>query len=174
MLMRDIVNAVSAKLESTLFGKAAAVPGVSPAGFFAVAPVNSGVATFANMVKMETDVESANVNGYTYIMNSGAKGILKTTPKVAGQPIFILDGSEMNGYPVLVSNHVAKELQVGADEFGVLFGDFSQFIIGQWGGIDITVDALSQAVNGNVRIVVSAYFDAAKRNASAFATASIK
>lgn len=175
MLMRDIVNAVSAKLENTIFGSAAG-SATQPAGFFADAPSINGAASFANMVALETAVDTANALGTAkYITNAGGRGILKTVPKVAGQPIYILgDSGEMNGYPVLVTNHVAKNLQVGADEFGVVFGDWSQYVIAQWGAIDLTVDAISQAINGNVRIVINAYFDAKPKVAEAFKTASIK
>jgi hypothetical protein len=45
-------------------------------------------------------------------------------------------------------------------------GDFSDLVIAQWGGLDITVDPYSQATNGKVRLIVNAYFDAAKRRDS--------
>lgn len=174
MLMNDIVNSIALKLESTVLGKVAG-DATKPAGLFAVAPAISGAASFANVIAMETAVDAANaLTTGKYITNAGGRGILKGTPKVAGQAAFILDSNEMNGYPVLVTNNVAKELQVGGDEFGVVFGDWSQYIIGQWGAIDIVVDATSQAIYGNVRIVVNAYFDAKPRVAGAFKTASIK
>jgi len=175
MLMKDIVNAVSTKLQSTIFGKEAA-SATQPGGFFAVAPTIAGTATWANVVKMETNVDTANALGKgAYITNAGGRGILKTTVKVANQANYLMDnGNEMNGYPVLVTNGVAKALQVGVDEYGVVFGDWSQYVIAQWGAIDIVVDGLSQAINGNVRIVINAYFDAKPRVATAFEVASIK
>ena len=175
MLMKDIVNAISNKLENTIFGSAAG-SATQPAGFFATAPAIAGVTTYSNMVGLETAVDTLNALGSAkYITNAGGRGLLKTTPKVAGQPVYILgDNGEMNGYPVLVTNHVAKQLQVGANEFGVVFGDWSQYVIAQWGAIDLTVDAVSQALNGNVRVVINAYFDAKPKVAEAFKTASIK
>ena len=132
MLLRDIVNAVSSKLENTIFGSAAG-SATQPAGFFATAPAINGVATYGNIVAMETAVDTANALGTAkYICNAGAKGVLKTTPKVAGQPVYIMgENGEMNGYPCLCTNHVAKQLQVGVNEFGVVFGDWSQYVIGQ-------------------------------------------
>lgn len=176
MLMRDIVNAISLKLEGTILGKAAG-SATQPAGFFATNPTINGVASYANIVAMETSVDTNNalIGNCAYITNAGGRGKLKTTPKVAGQPIFILgENGEMNGYPVLVTNSVASGLQTGLDEFGVVFGNWGQFIIGQWGALDLIVDPLSQATNGNVRIVINAYFDAKPRIANAFKTASVK
>ena len=45
---------------------------------------------------------------------------------------------------------------------------FEDFVIGQWGGIDLTIVPYSQATNGKVRLVVNAYFDAKPRRAEAF------
>ena len=44
MLMRDIVNAISLKLEGTILGKAAG-SATQPAGFFATNPSINGVAS---------------------------------------------------------------------------------------------------------------------------------
>lgn len=174
MLKRDIVNAISCKLESTILGKTAG-DATKPAGMFAVAPTISGTPTFSSVVKMESTLEDGNVKGKkTYIMNPSAKAIFKTTEKAAGFPSYLMEGNELNGYPVLVSSAVANALQVGADENGVLFGCFEDYVIGQWGGIDLTVDPFTQAANGKVRIVINAYFDAKPRRAGSFVTASVK
>lgn len=174
MLMQDIVNSIAIKLESTVLGKEAGST-TQPAGMFATAPTIAGVATWANVLAMETAVDTANALGNgKYITNAGGRGVLKGTLKAAGTGIYLLQDNEMNGYPVLTTNNVAKALQAGANEFGVVFGDWSQMLIGQWGAIDLVVDAVSQAINGNVRIVVNAYFDAKPRVAGAFKTASVK
>ena len=46
--------------------------------------------------------------------------------------------------------------------------DFNDLVIGSWSGVDILVDPYSQSINGKVRIVVSAYFDAKPRRATSF------
>lgn len=174
MLMNDIVRAISDKLETTVFG-ADVETTTQPGGFFNIAPTIVTGTTFAGMVQMETSIGSANID-YTkaaYICNAAGRGKLKSTVKVAGYPNYILEGTEMNGYPVLVSNCVGTVVGTGAGTgvtSGIVFGDWSQFLVGQWGSIDIVVDGLSQAINGNVRIVVNAYFDAKPRIAGAFKT----
>ena len=50
----------------------------------------------------------------------------------------------------------------------------NDYVIGQWGGIDLTVDPYTQAANGKVRLVINAYFDAKPRRAASFVTASVK
>jgi HK97 family phage major capsid protein len=174
MLLADIARAIAIKLEGTIFGKAAG-SATQPAGFFVAAPAINGVATYANMVALETAVDTANalMGNLKYITNAGGRGILKTVPKVANFPEYLLDKGEMNGYPVLATNNVAKELQAGANEFGVVFGNWNDFVVAQWGSVELTLDTLTQALLGNVRVVVNAYFDAAPRRAVSFATASI-
>jgi HK97 family phage major capsid protein len=175
MLKRDIVNAVAAKLENTIFGKAAG-SATQPAGFFAVAPSIAGAATWDNVVGMETAVDTSNalVGNLSYITNAGGRGILKSTDKGTDTGKYLLEGSEMNGYPVHVTNHVAKALQLGADEYGVVFGNWGDYVVGQWGGIDLVVDPYTVATEGKVRLVINAYFDAKPRRAASFKTGSIK
>ena len=175
MLMADIVNAISDKLESTIFGKAAG-SSTQPAGFFYTAPAVKGSVTWANVVALETAVDTNNaLTTAKYITNAAGRGILKAKPKVTAQALYMIepDGT-MNGYPVLVTNNVATGLQTGTDEEGIIFGNFAHLLIGQWGAIDLTVDPYTQAALGTIRIVINAYFDAVARRSVAFKTGSIK
>ena len=174
MLMSDIVNAVAGKLEETILGKAD-VSATQPGGLFFTAPTIKGAASWANIVALETSVDSSNalVGNLKYITNPAGRGILKSTVK-ANNLGYLLEGNELNGYPVLVTNHVAKALQTGADENGIIFGNFGDLVIGQWGGFDLIVDPYTVAKEGKVRIVINAYFDAKVRRAVSFKTGSIK
>ena len=111
---------------------------------------------------MEADLENANVAGdIKFIVSPSAKAILKTTVKGANANAgFIMQNGEVEGYEVLSSSAVASK--------GVIMGNFSDFVIGQWGGIELTVDPYTQADKGKVRLVVNAYFDAKPRRTSAF------
>ncbi|MFZ4550163.1 MAG: phage major capsid protein, partial [Bacteroidales bacterium] len=175
-LMNDLLLAVSDKLESTILGKAAG-SATQPAGLFVDAPTIKGSASWGNILSIESAIFAANAlkSGCKYITNAAGRGLLKATPKVANQAQFIIepDGT-MNGYPVLVSNHIATGLQVGANEDGIIFGDFSQLVIGNWGSIDLTIDPYSNVRQGEVVITVNAYFDAALRHSAALKTASLK
>ena len=51
---------------------------------------------------------------------------------------------------------------------GLILGNFNDLVIGQWGGIDLTVDPYTQAANGKIRLVVNAYFDAKPQRADSF------
>jgi len=175
LLMRDLVAAVSGKLEATIFGKEAG-SATQPAGLFASAPSIAGAASWANIVAMETAVDTANALATCkYITNAAGRGLLKKTVKVANQAVYLMnpDGT-VNGYPALVTNHVASALQVGGDEFGIVFGNWAEYLIGSWGAIDLLVDPFTQAHLGNIRIHINGYFDAVARRSGAFKTGSMK
>ena len=160
MLKRDIVAAISNKLEATILGTEAGST-TKPAGMLNGVTADSNAITYEDIVEMEATLEGANVSGeIKYIVSPTAKAALKTTKIDAGSGKFAMEGNEMNGYPVICTSAVAGK--------GVIMGNFNDLVIGQWGGIDLTVDPYTQAANGKVRLVINAYFDAKPRRAEAF------
>lgn len=160
MLKRDIVAAISNKLEATILGS---TPGsnTQPAGIFNGVTADTAAITYKDIVKMEADLEAENVRGdIKYIVSPSAKADLKTTDKGTDTGKYLMEGNEVNGYPVLCTSAVADK--------GVVMGNWSDYVIGQWGGIDLTVDPFTQAANGKVRLVINAYFDAKPRREEAF------
>lgn len=160
MLKRDIVNAISNKLEATILGDAAGST-TQPAGLLNSVTADTAAITYADIVGMEADLEEKNVRGdIKFIVSPSAKADLKTTEKSTGTAKYLMEGNEINGYPVLCTSAVAGK--------GVIMANWSDLVIGQWGGIDLTVDPYTQAANGKVRLVINAYFDAKPRRADAF------
>lgn len=160
MLKRDIVAAISNKLEATILGSAAGTT-TQPAGLFNGVTADTSAVTYKDIVKMEADLESKNVRGdIKYIVSPSAKAELKTTDKGTDTGKYLMEGNEVNGYPVLCTSAVTGK--------GVVMGNWSDYVIGQWGGIDLTVDPYTQAANGKVRLVINAYFDAKPRRADSF------
>lgn len=160
MLKRDIVNAIANKLEATILGTEAG-SSTKPAGMLNGVTADSAAVTYNDIVAMETELEEANVRGdIKFIVSPSAKAALKTTKIDAGSGKFAMEGNEVNGYPVLCTSAVAGK--------GVIYGNFNDFVIAQWGGIDLTVDPYTQAGKGMVRLVINAYFDAKPRRAESF------
>ena len=118
--------------------------------------------TFAEYIGMETDVASANADAgaLKYIVNAAARGALKSTEKASNTAQFVWEGNEINGYPALVSNQLANN--------DVLFGDFSQLVMGTWSGVDLTVDPYAGATSGNVRVIALQDVDFAVKQPGAF------
>lgn len=118
--------------------------------------------TFAEYIGMETDVASANADAGSlkYIINAAARGALKSTEKATNTGVFVYENDEINGYPVIVSN------QLGTND--CLFGDFSQFVVGMWSGLDLTVDPYAGSTAGTVRIIALQDVDFAVKQPGAF------
>ncbi len=161
MLRSDIVAAISDKLENTIFG-AAAGSSTQPKGFFNGITAEKAAVTYKDIVSMEETLETAKVYGdLKWIMSPKAKADLRTTEKSASTARYLMeDNNTMDGYPALTSGNVHQK--------GLILGNWSEYVIGQWGGIDLTVDPYTQATNGKVRLVVNAYFDAKPRRDAAF------
>ena len=122
----------------------------------------SGAGTFAQLIAMETDVAVANADAGSmrYIMNAAARGALKSTSKAGTEAVFVWENNQVNGYPVIVSNQLLTN--------DALFGDFSQFVMGMWSGLDLTVDPYAGATSGTVRIIALQDVDFAVKQPASF------
>lgn len=157
LIRADIVRAISNKLEETILGNAAG-NAKQPAGLFNGATALKDT-TYKTIVGLMQTLEEKNVSGdIKYIVSPSAKATLKTATKDAGSGAFIMQDGEIDGVPALTTSACK----------GIVLGNFADYVIGQWGAIDLTVDPYSQATNGKVRLVVNAYFDAKPRRADAF------
>lgn len=165
MLKADIVRAISEKLEKTALGSGAGST-TEPTGLLYNVTADLAAVEYKDIVKMESDLEGANVSGNIYyIVAPTAKADLKTTARATNQG-FIMEGSEMNGYPVLCSSAVASK--------GVIMGNFADYVIGQFGAIDLTVDPYTKAGDGKIVLVINAFFDAKPRRTASFAKKVLK
>ena len=160
MLRRDIIAAIGNKLEATILGADAGTD-EKPAGLFNGVTAMTTALKFGDIVDAEAELDAANVSGaYTYILSPKAKAALRTLSKDAGSGRFVLEDGEIEGSKALVSSNVAAK--------GFVVGDFSDYVIAQWGAIDLVVDNYSKSTEGKVRLVVNAYFDAKPRRATSF------
>lgn len=127
MLKRDIVAAISNKLEATILGSEAG-SNTQPAGLFNGVVADSTAVTYKDIVNMEAELEDANVMGnIKFIVSPSAKADLKTTEK-GNTDNFLMEGNELNGYPVMCTSAVTGK--------GVIMANWSDLVIGQWGGIN--------------------------------------
>ena len=157
---RDIVNALNDKLEATIFGNAAATE-VKPAGiFYNVTPTN--IDDYAGLCQFEAGLDDANINGQKkYLMGNTAKATFRSMIKGQNATGMVLEGNQIDGTPMINTSNVSTKKFV--------YGDFNYLAIGSWGDIEITIDQYTQAVNGCVRLVINAFFDAKILRPEAFA-----
>lgn len=132
--------------------------------------------TWAHIVELESDVSVANadVGTLSYLTNAKVRGKLKGTSKVSGQNGFVWDGGDtpLNGYRAAVSNAVPSNLTkgTGTNLSAIIFGNWSDLLIGMWGTLDLMVDPYSLSTAGSVRVVALQDVDVAVRHAESFAT----
>lgn len=156
LLRNDIVRAISNQLEATILGNAAGTA-TKPEGIFNGA--TAAILTYDGTVDMEEKLDGVEAySNPSYIVSPSVKAKLRKAKTDAGSGQFVYEDGEINGIPCYCTS-AAK---------GIVLGDFSNYVIGQWGGIDLTVDPYTQAANGKIRIVVNAYFDAKPLRANAF------
>jgi HK97 family phage major capsid protein len=112
---------------------------------------------------METALadDNALMGNLGYIMRSGMYGALKTTEKASGTAQFVVEpGNTINGYNAFVSNQGTAG--------NAYFGNFSDLLVGFFGGLDIVVDPYTNSTSGTVRVVALQSCDTAVRHAQSF------
>lgn len=157
MLRSDIVNALIAKLEQTIFGDAVGDT-TKPAGIFNGAQVVAP--SYAGVCAAEAELTDY-LGDKRFVMSPTAKSSFKQTT-ISGEKSdlrLLMQGNEVDGYPVSSSSNVVTG--------GYAFGDFSELVVAQWGGIDIVVDPYTLATKNAIRLVINAFFDAKVRREGA-------
>lgn len=176
LIRQDIADAVAAKLESTAFGKHASVTTIPDGLFTGATPDIKGAASWANVLKLEEGlrVQNAANGSVAYITHPSVASKFKGTVRADGIPYFISEGNTLNGYPLLTTTNMAKGLQTAADEYGIVFANWSDYMVMQWGALDLTYDPYTRATEGCIRFVINAYFDMGKRRDESFVLGSVK
>jgi HK97 family phage major capsid protein/HK97 family phage prohead protease len=136
-----------------------AAPGVLSKSFVAVQP------TFQELVDMETLVsaQNADVDSMAFIANPTTRGMAKTSlkfPTGSTNGGTIWENGTMNGYRTEITNQITSG--------DVFFGNFADFIVGLWGGLEITVDPYSNSSKGRIKIVCMQDVDFTIRRAQSF------
>ena len=120
--------------------------------------------TFAEVVSLETAVANANalLGNLSYILPSAMYGALRTTEKATNTAVFVVEpGGTIGGYNAVVSNQGTAG--------NLYFGNFSDLLIGFFGGLDIVVDPYTASKSGTVRVVALQSADVAVRHPQSFA-----
>ena len=157
MLRADIVNALVAKLEQTIFGDEQGST-TKPEGIFYNA--EEADPSYAGVCDAEAELTDY-LGDKRFVMSPTAKSAFKQTT-ISGEKSdlrLLMQGNEVDGYPVSASSNVVSG--------GYAFGDFRELVVAQWGSIDIVVDPYTLATKNAIRLVINAFFDAKVRREGA-------
>jgi HK97 family phage major capsid protein len=111
----------------------------------------------------------------TFITNPKVKSKMATVAKVSStDSVMILNDpwDHLYGYPLAISTHLPSDLTKDSTSGScstMIFGDFSQLMIGFFSAADVLVDRYTGGAAGTVRIIVHQDVDVAVRHAQSFA-----
>lgn len=125
-------------------------------------------------LEQEVAADNADYGTLAYLTNAKVKGKLKRTKVDTGSGIFVWpqNDDKLNGYNAFVTNSVPSNLDKGSSTgvcSAIIFGNFNDLWIGQWGGLDIIVDPYTDAKYALVDVHVHSWWDVAIARAESFA-----
>jgi HK97 family phage major capsid protein len=141
---------------------------------------NADVPTHAKIVELESKIAAANadIGNLVYITNAAGRGKLKTTKIDAGSGLMLWQNGNngegmLNGYRAIASNQIPGNLTKGthttADLSALIFGNWADLVIGEWGILDLNVDTSVNSLAGGIRVIALQDVDIALRRAKSFA-----
>ncbi len=183
MVRRDLNKAVKRALD--VAGINGSGSGDQPTGILNTGSVNDitigtngGPLTWALTVQFETETatDDADMGRLAYLTTPGVAGKLKTTIRDTAGNGFIWEGPNMgggniNGYRALTSTLVPSTLTKGSASgicHAMIFANWEELIIAQWGGVDLIVDPFTQKNAGMIEININSYWDIALMHLASF------
>ena len=137
---------------------------------------NGGAITYSKIVDLVKEVEIDNAiigDNPAFLTNPKVIAALRTVAKQASgvEGNFILDANNtMLGYGVNSTTLVPSDLTKGTGTAlsALIFGDFSQLMLGFWSGVDVVVDTASLSTSGGTRLAFFQDMDIAIRHGQGF------
>lgn len=179
IIQDDLAKAHALAIDRAVFHGAG---GLEPLGLYNQAGVASvsfadGI-DYGKLIDMVTEVAAGNA--------LDGNPAFATNPRVAGRMAqtlvapsagsgFLWTGKISDGvvagYDAACSNQIAADLGAGDDEHGLIFGNFSDVLVGAWGVLEVIVDPYSKARQGLIEVTTFQQADVAIRHGASFAKA---
>lgn len=136
------------------------------------ASASDDAATWAMIVGLWKEVakDNAAMGSLAWLASAPVIAELMNTKKDTGSGRFVMENltDGLLSYPVYVSENVPSDLSTSNDG-ALIFGNFSDLLIGYWSGVDVLVDPYSNSKTGAVRVVTMVDCDVDLRHAQSFA-----
>lgn len=165
----QLQKANNRKLDHTIFQGTGVSP--IPTGITATSGINDfGAATgvpsrqtFLDMWAMLAADNSADLGEISIATTSAIYAFLEGAYLDAGSGRFVLENGKVNGKNIIWSNNVASET--------LIMGDYSQFVVGQWGGYDLLVNPYTKGKEAIIEVIINSFFDMGCLRPTAFVKA---
>ncbi len=181
VLRQDVINSFARKIdEVALEGGGSNEPSgiiASSTGNVVAIGTNGGAISYAKCVDMveAVEVDNAILNDASvkFVGNPKVTANLRTVSKQSSgvEGNFILgEDNRILGYDYLSSTLVPSDLSkgTGSNLSALLFGDFSQLMLGFYSGVDVIVDPYTGSNAGTTRLAFFQDFDCALRHDDSF------
>ena len=132
------------------------------------ASVDADVPSKALVAELVSLVETANATqqSLAFLGAPGLKYLFETTLLDAGSGRFLMEKmGELLGYKFVASTLVP----LLSSNYPLIYGDWSQMFIGEWGSLSVLSDPYSGSLSNEVRLVVNGHADVAIAQPTAFA-----
>ena len=138
---------------------------------------NGGAITFASLVNLEREVaiDNALMGNLAFLTNPKVVAAMRNRPRQTSgvEANFILnDTNVLLGYNVASTTLVPSDLTKGTASnvcSAMIFGNFSDLMIGMWNSPDVLVDPYTGSSAGTIRIAAFQEVDVKVRHAESFA-----
>lgn len=119
---------------------------------------------------------NAAAGNLAFLTNARVKSRMMQTERAVGTAKFILDDQgepQVDGHKVGFTNIVPANgtKGTGINLSSMIFGNWRDLLIDEFGGMDLIVDHYTESARGNIRVSVHSYWDIAVRHAKSFAVA---
>ena len=162
-----VAQAVPSVNGSGSSGQPTGILGISGVGSVSSGGTSAACTDMVNLEK-EVAVDNALSGSLSYVTNAKLIAKLKRTEIASNTAKFFYEDGNVNGYPMYMSNQLPATYSTNTKS-AVIFGNFSDLLIGNWNGIDVVVDPYTAAGNRQVKIVTSLWTDVAVRHTESFA-----
>jgi HK97 family phage major capsid protein len=126
--------------------------------------------TMEKVVEMETAV--ATQDGETdpetagYLTTPEVRERAKLTEEASGARLWL--AGTMNDHRAEATNQLSKELGAGEDEHAMVYGIWSELLVGEWGAIEVLANPYTLAAKGLVKVTSFYLADVAPRHPESF------
>lgn len=170
-IRNQMVNALGVTVQSAAINGSGT--GDTPTGLLQMTGINladdvaATVADWVRLIELQGLVEEDDAGNSTlgYLIHPKVKAALKAIKKDEGSGLFLFENGAIDDIKTISSSLVPLLTTV----YPIIYGDWKELFMGQWGALNIQVDPYSANLSGATRFVFNTYTDATVVNEKAFA-----
>ncbi|NHM08001.1 phage major capsid protein [Flavobacterium sp. CYK-4] len=176
-----VMNMLGAGAAKCLNGAAISGTGLSndPTGLINMTGIltssqsDDAAATWARVTELQGLIKKndSTEQSLGYLLDPVLEASMMTLKKDEGSGLFLSQDGKIGGYKSVATSLVPSIAAAGGNPelHHLIFGDFSQMFVVQWGGISFVVDPVSAADSNSLKVVVNMDADVQVANKKAFA-----